>query len=232
MLARSVEHGEGPVLAGFQGVIVLAFSWFLISGVFAFTADKHPYSLLILSINQGMDDALKLYQKNEQITAESFYLLSQTITQIKDWLIRLMPAILISIDLMLVWLAMALGNRLLQKHTGAGPWPDYQCWQLPEKLVWSVIAAASLALMPVPMARTTGFNILLIVSIIYCFQGLAIVLFFLDKWKTPLYVRFLIYMILFFQSLGIIFLSIIGLADVWFTFRQADKQDPNQKNTE
>jgi uncharacterized protein YybS (DUF2232 family) len=120
-----------------------------------------------------------------------------------------------------VWLAMVIGNRLLQKNTGAGPWPEYQHWQLPDRLVWAVIVAALLALMPEPTIRNAGLNLLLIASVLYCFQGLAIVLFLLEKWNVPILIRSLLYVIFIFQSLGTIFLSVIGLADVWFDLRRS-----------
>ncbi len=225
ILARSAKQGETPALAGLKAFVVLCASWFLFAGMIGISAGHNPYSMFLLSINQGMDEALKMYQENEKIPAESLYLLAQSFSQIKELLSRLMPAILTSIALITVWLAMVLGNRLLHKNTGDGPWPDYQYWHLPEKLVWSVIAAAILALLPLPAARTLGFNLLLIVSTIYCFQGLSIVLFFLNKWKVPLFIRSLLYLIIFFQSLGTIFLSVIGLADVWFDLRHASSQD-------
>jgi uncharacterized protein YybS (DUF2232 family) len=231
ILARSVVQEEAPPLAGLKGFAVLSISWFLMSAMLALTEGNHLYSMLLLSINQGMDEALKLYQENEKIPPESLYLLTQAFAQIKERLSQLMPAILANIALFTVWLTMVVGNRLVSKNTDRSPWPEYQYWQLPDTLVWSVIVAAVLALLPVPMFRTTGFNLLLVVSVIYCFQGLSIVLFFLNKWKAPLFIRSLLYMIIIFQSLGTLFLSVIGLADVWFDFRHRSGQDSNQKKT-
>jgi uncharacterized protein YybS (DUF2232 family) len=231
ILARSALQAETPALTGFKGVVVLSLSWFLFSGMIAIIEGSHPYSTLLLSMNQGIDEALKLYQENEKIPADSFYLLSQTFSQIKERMTQFMPAILTSIALFIVWLAMVLGNRLVTRHTGHSAWPDYQYWHLPEKLIWTVIAAAIMALLPVPMVRTIGFNLLLIASVIYCFQGLSIALFFLNKWKVPLLIRSLLYVIIIFQSLGTIFLSVIGLADVWFDLRHLSSQDSNQEDT-
>ncbi|MDD3814554.1 MAG: DUF2232 domain-containing protein [Desulfocapsaceae bacterium] len=231
ILARSAFQGETPALTGFKGVVVLSLSWFLFAGIIAVTEGNHPYSMLLLSMNQGMDEALKLYQENEKIPADSLYLLSQTFSQIKERMTQFMPAILTSIALFTVWLAMVLGNRLVTRHTGQSAWPEYQYWHLPEKLIWTVIAAAIMALLPVPMVRTIGFNLLLIASVIYCFQGLSIALFFLNKWKVPLFIRSLLYVIIIFQSLGTIFLSVIGLADVWFDLRHLGSQDSNQEDT-
>ena len=240
ILARSVSKDETPSVAGLKGFAALSLSWLLVSGILAVIEGNHPYSMLLLSINQGLDEALKQYQGNEKIPAESLYLLAQTFSQIKERLTQLMPAILIDSALFTVWLTMVLGNRLLHKNSGHGPWPEYRYWQLPDKLIWTVIGAAFLALLPLPIARTIGFNLLLIASVIYCFQGLALVLFFLDKWQAPLFVRSFIYVIIVFQSLGTLFLSVIGLADVWFNFRglkdsensgDSASQDVNQQDT-
>ncbi len=231
ILARSAFQAETPAVSGFKGFIVLSLSWFLFSGIIAIIEGSHPYSTLLLSMNQGMDEALKLYQENEKIPADSFYLLSQSFSQIKERMTQFMPAILTSIALSIVWLAMVLGNRLVNKHTGHSPWPEYQYWHLPEKFIWTVIAAAVMALLPLPMVRTIGFNLLLIISVIYCFQGLSIALFFLNKWKVPLFIRSLLYVIIIFQSLGTILLSVIGLADVWFDLRHLSSQDSNQEDT-
>lgn len=225
IIAHSAAQGEKPALAGLKGFVVLSITWFFISGMFAVTEGNHPYSMLLLSINQGMDEALKLYQEQEKAPAESVYVLTQAFSQIKERLAQLLPAILTSIALSTIWVAMVFGNKLVYNHSGHAPWPEYQYWQLPEQLVWPAIAAAILALLPFPMARTIGFNLLLIASIIYCFQGLAIVLFFLNKWKAPLFIRSLLYVIILFQSLGTIFLSVIGIADVWFDFRHVTDQD-------
>jgi uncharacterized protein YybS (DUF2232 family) len=229
VLARSAVQEETPPLAGLKGFIVLCVSWLLISGMIVITQGHHPYSMLLQLISQGMDETLKQYQADTKIPSESLYLLTQTFAQIKERLLQLMPAILTCIALSTVWLAMVLGNKLLLKNTGQSPWPEYQYWQLPETLVWSVIAAAVMALLPLPMARTIGFNLLLIVGMIYCFQGFSIVLFFLDKWKAPLFVRSLLYVILIFQSLGTLILSMIGLADVWFDLRHTGSRDLDQK---
>lgn len=230
MLARSVTNAEPPPLAGLKGIVVLGLSWFLVSGIIAVSGGTHPYFLLVQSINQGMDEALKLYQENEKIPSDSSYLLVETVTRIKERLIQFLPAVLTSSALFSIWLAMVIGNRILQKNTGSSPWPDYQYWQLPDKFVWTVIAAAILALIPEPTFKTIGFNLLLIVSVIYCFQGLAVVLFFLNKWKVPILIRSLLYVIFFFQSLGTLFLSILGLADVWLNLRHS--RDQNAKPEE
>jgi uncharacterized protein YybS (DUF2232 family) len=120
-----------------------------------------------------------------------------------------------------------MGNRLLRQHTGHAPWPEYRFWQLPEKLVWGVILAAFLVLLPLPVGRDTGLNLLIVASVLYFFQGLAILLFFIERWNIPLLLRSLLLVIFIFQSVGSFFLSLIGLADTWFDFRRRYGESPD-----
>ncbi len=220
VLAHSATRGDSPALAGLKGFVALFLVVMVATTLIGNSEDKHFYPMLLLSLEQSLDEALGLYQKSETLPAETLYLLAQSFSRIKEWLPRLLPSSLISIALTIIWGTLALGNRLIQRHTGQSPWPEYRYWKLPEKLVWMVIGAAGLVLLPIPAARDTGLNLLIITGVLYFFQGLAIALFFVERWKIPLLMRSLLLMIFFFQSLGALFLSVLGITDVWFDFRQ------------
>ncbi len=187
--------------------------------------DHHPYTLLISSLNQGMDEAIAYYRVNSSVPSESIFLLEQAFTQMKIWVPKIMPGILGCIILLVTWFSMVAGNQLLHKKTGNGPWPAYRFWTLPEKLVWAIILSVILVLLPMEPGRTIGLNTLLVTGLLYCFQGIAIMLFFFYKWSIPLFLRTVIYVILFFQSFGVVFLAILGVADVWTDMRRLNSTD-------
>jgi len=56
--------------------------------------------------------------------------------------------------------------------------------------------------------------------LLYCFQGTAIMVFYFSKWNVPIFLRLVIYIILFFQSLGAILLAVVGVVDVWADSRK------------
>ncbi|MCF8057143.1 MAG: YybS family protein [Desulfocapsa sp.] len=225
VLAASVDNDEPTHIAGVKGAAALAGSWILATTILSFGMEHHPYTLLINSMNQGMDEAVSYYTKNSSVPPETIVLLEQAFSQIKIWLPKLMPGILTCTTLLVTWFSMVAGNWLLYKKTGNRPWPEYRFWTLPERLVWAVIISVILVLLPMEPGRTIGMNILLVTGLLYCFQGIAIMLFFFYKWSVPVFLRTLIYVILFFQSFGVIFLAILGVADVWADMRRLDSTE-------
>ena len=225
ILADSVDNGDSISLAGIKGTLALAGSWFLVTSILTLGLEHHPYILLINSLNQGMDEAIRYYKENSSVPAETLYLLEQAFIQTKIWLPKVMPGILACITVLITWFTMAIGNRMLHKNTGSGPWPEYRHWILPEKLVWILIVSAILVVLPIEPGRTIGSNVLMVSSLLYCFQGIAIMLFYFSKWNVPLFLRTLIYVLLFIQTFGVILLGVIGVADVWFDIRRLNKPD-------
>ncbi len=231
ILSDSVERKESIFLSGMKTTAAIAASWFVVSSILATGLQQHPYSLLIQSLNQGMDEAIAYYKANASLPADTLYLLEATFQQMQIWIPRIMPAILSCIILMIVWFTMISGNRLLAKKTSASPWPEYKFWKLPEKLVWALIIPGILILSSIEPGRTIGLNILMVTGLLYCFQGIAIMLFYFYKWSVPLFLRTVIYVILFFQSFGTIFLALLGIADIWFDIRRLQR-DKNGTDTE
>jgi len=224
-LSESAKKGDTIFIAGIKGTITLAGSWMLMSTILTLGMEHHPYTLLIKSLNQGMDEAIVYYKANSSVPPETLYLLEQTFARMKVWTPRIMPGILACITLLITWFTMAVGNRMLYKNTGAGPWPDYKFWKLPEKFVWIFILSAILVVMQMEPGITIGINILMVSTLMYCFQGMAIMLFYFSKWSVPLFLRTLIYVLLFFQTFGVILLGILGVADVWTDIRRLNSSE-------
>jgi uncharacterized protein YybS (DUF2232 family) len=225
LLAGSVKRGESPHIAGIKGTLGLIGTWILATSILSFGMDAHPYTLLVNSLAQGMDEALAYYKANSTVSSETLFLLQQTFEQMKIWIPKVLPGILICMTLLITWVTMVSGNRLLFKKTGIRPWAEYRYWVLPERLVWIVIVSAVFIMVPMEPGRTIGLNVLLISGLLYCFQGTSIMIFYFYKWSVPVFLRTIIYLILFFQSFGAVFLAIVGVADVWFDVRKINRND-------
>ncbi len=229
VLADSAKNRESINLAGIKGIFALAGSWILATTILTFGMEHHPYTLLIAALNQGMDEAIAYYKVNSSVPADTLFLLEQTFAMMKNWIPKVMPGVLACITLLITWFTMVIGNRMLHKNTGSGPWPEYRFWALPEKLVWALIVSAILVVLPMEPGRTIGLNVLMITGLLYCFQGAAIMLFYFSKWSVPLFLRTLIYVLLFFQTFGVILLGILGIADVWTDLRRLNSTE-QEKN--
>lgn len=225
VLADSVKNSDPITLAGIKGTLALAGTWILGTTILSFGMEHHPYTLLLTALNQGMDEAISYYKIHSTVPAETLFLLEQTFAKIKIWIPKVMPGVLTCITLLITWFTMVIGNRMLHKNTGSGPWPEYKFWTLPEKLVWALIVSAILVVLPMEPGRTIGLNVLMITGLLYCFQGAAIMLFYFSKWSVPLFLRTLIYVLLFFQTFGVLLLGILGVADVWADLRRLNRTE-------
>ncbi len=225
MLADSVNRKEKLYIAGLKGTLALIGTWVVAASILSVGLEHHPYTLLVTSLTQGMDEALAYYKANSTVSAETLFLLQETFREMKFWIPKVLPGVLICITLLVTWVTMVMGNRLLFKKTGSRPWPEYRLWVLPEKLVWILIASAALVIIPTVGGRTIGINVLLVSGLLYCFQGLSILVFYFYKWSVPVFLRSIIYVILFFQSFGAIILAIIGVIDVWADVRKLNSPE-------
>lgn len=231
VLFKSAEKEESPALSGFKCSAALAIGW--VSSIFISSIghDVNAYNQLIQALDQGVSDALIYYRQSENISADTLTVLETTLYQMKVIVPIIMPAVLGSLVLIITWISMVLGNALVYKSSGFSSWPKYQLWQLPDKLIWALILGAALALLPISITRVIGINVLILLSIVYSFQGLAVGVFFMTKWNVPLLFRSFFYVMIIFQSFGTILLLFTGIADIWFDFRKI-KVDPANNTAE
>ncbi len=97
-------------------------------------------------------------------------------------------------------------------------------WRTPEMMIWGVIAAGfTLFLLPGGI-RLLAANVLIILMSIYFFQGLSIILFFLNKYRLPPWIRIGIYFIIVIQQLFLVILALAGLFDQWIDFRKIKRE--------
>lgn len=213
------QKGDPPWYTGLKGTAVLAGSLIIFFGVLTAGSNISFFQAITASLNHGIDEALRQYRTNDSLSAENFVILEQTLQQIKSIAPVIMPAVLGSLLIITNWITVTLGNTLLPKFGCQAPWQLYRLWRLPDKLIWILIASAILAFIPGENTRFFGINCLILTVLPYAFQGLAIIVFMLNKWNLPIYLRSLIYVMIVLQSFGTILLVIIGISDVWFDIR-------------
>jgi uncharacterized protein YybS (DUF2232 family) len=224
VLFFSAERHESPALSGLKGVFTLSGGWIAVFTILSMGSEVSSYGQLIKSLDDGIGDALDYYRQSGEVSGETLVMLETTLYRMKVLIPLIMPSILGSFILIITWFTMILGNMLLLKTSGNAPWTNCRYWQLPEKLIWVVIGAGIFAMLPIQIIRPIGINSLVLLSIVYCFQGISIAVFFMNKWNVPILLRSFFYVMIIFQSLGTVILLILGIADIWFDFRKL-KQD-------
>ncbi len=220
VIARSAERSEGPISAAAKGVLALGACWLIFWGGLAVVNSAFSYSSLIHSVQDRLDMLLKQYRHNTSIPVDTLIVIDQMLSRTKTLFPVIFPAIVSNFVLLTIWFTMVLGNRLALKHVGRSPWPEYRFWRLPDKLIWAEIISAVLALLPIEPLGTIGVNLLILVSVLFIFQGLSIVVYFFNKWNMPVIFRLPLYILAVIQSSGTLVLLIIGIADIWLDLRR------------
>jgi len=220
VLFYSVGRKDSPAISGLKGTLTLAGCWFIAFTGFSIGSEVSFYSQLINTLDAGISEALQYYRMSTDISSETQLLLESTLLQMKIIIPIIMPAMLGSFVLLITWFTMVAGNKLILRLCGRAPWEHYRNWQLPDKLIWGIILLGALTLISAFPIRKIGINGLILLSIVYCFQGLAIGVYFMYKWNIPLVFRVFFYVMIVFQSFGTVLLLFLGIADIWFNFRK------------
>lgn len=219
-LCKSFRDGADEIQAAINGTVVQGAVWLIFWTVFGTVKGMAPYRSLLEYLDAGFAQAYEFYLQNGDIPPENLLQIEQAVTMIREMIPVIMPGILCCIVIATVWINLGLCAAILAKVETAPPvWKKFSQWRLPDKLVWLFIASGIILIVGPGAMKQAGVALLLTTGLLYFFQGLAIFIFALDKWKIPLYLRILIYGIFIIQSYGILLLTIVGLADVWMNFR-------------
>ena len=136
--------------------------------------------------------------------------------------LRILPSIVVVATLFLVWTNLLLARFLFQSRQLF--YPDFgrlNQWKAPEPLVWAVIASGILLLVGDSGITLIGINSLII--LIYFFQGIAIVSFYLEKKQFPRLLRIMLYGLIAMQQLLLLLVIAVGFFDTWIDFRRERK---------
>jgi hypothetical protein len=132
---------------------------------------------------------------------------------------QLFPGLLAIAGIAGLRLAWAWYHRLAARPLGAPPAP-FRAFAFNDQLVWALVAALGLALVPVPEPwRLLGANLLLVLGTLYAARGLAVFLAQSGRVAGPLG-GVLTVIAMFLLPFVVGGLTLLGLADTWLDFRR------------
>lgn len=198
----------------------------LFAGVLLYSAstDVNLRQLISAEITSSITQAAAIYEKSG-VKGEELDLVKQTMKTVSELMFRLYPA------LITVMLALMAGcNLALLKKTATifgmnlnvG---EFVSFRNPDLLVWVLISAGFAMLLPSPLVTTPALNILLLVSLMYFVQGMAVVSMLISKQSISGILRIVLYIMLLIQPYLMAFVAVIGLCDLWVDFRTPKKQE-------
>jgi uncharacterized protein YybS (DUF2232 family) len=178
---------------------------------------------LSAGVRQNLELTLSLYREMG-LSPDQIRFLERSMDVIEQVMVGMMPALVIGSTLMAVWVSV-LCLRVLFRRYGI-PAPEYgplDHWKAPEMLVWPVIACGVLLLVPSLVAKTVGLNGLVVLMVVYFFQGMAIIAYFFRKKRIPRIARIVLYALIALQQIVMLGVIVVGFFDTWFNFRKIGK---------
>lgn len=221
VLYYSARTGEPAALSGAKGFIALLVTWLLYWGVYGAVTGINPYHQLLKMLDGALQQTLELSSSQEAgLSPEMVLGLTQATAAMRETMPKVLPGLLLSMLLVTVWLNMIVINGLMARTTGKAAWGAYATWKLPDQLVWLPIGAAATMLFGSGTVQEVGIWLVMIAGLLYFFQGLAVLMTLLTRWRVPPLVRTILYVVCFLQSYGLLLLALLGLLDVWFNLRK------------
>ena len=178
------------------------------------------YTLASEYISRNLELTMAMYE-SLGVPEESIHVISNSMEKIHYVLIRIIPAMLISLTLFVSWTSLLIAKPLLKaKNIFFPDFDSLKLWKAPEFMVWLFIGCGVMLILPDNSFKILGLNGLIILMTIYFFQGIAIVSFYFEKKNVPRIFRIFLYSVLALQQL--VLLSVIGLGffDMWLNFRK------------
>lgn len=193
--------------------------------VYVLIEAKNPFAFLAEQMKANIDQSLEIYKEFGQSKGKSAEDLTASFERLKNIFIYSFPALIV--------IGSTIGsllNYIIARHL----WIKYIVkddskkrslldWSLPDYYVWVFIAAAFMMFLPVDFIRKAGVNLLLVMALVYFFQGLAITFFLFKKAKVPQVLQWIISLFILLQPLFAIVVSAMGLFDIWIDFRKIRK---------
>ncbi len=170
-------------------------------------------------------DTFMAASRQAGMDAESLEELRSALVQTGRLILRLAPGILCAGSLVLAWANLLLARILGRRLKPLEPPPEaLNGWQAPERLVWLLIAAGGLTWVGEGWVSWAGLNALLPLGVIYFFQGMAVVAFWLEKKNAPRMLRAGLYALVAVEVFLALLVALAGLFDLWFNFRRLDSK--------
>lgn len=185
-------------------------------------------SLVSAYVAANLDLTLKLY-KEMGMSQESIDIIAGSLDTIQYVLVSILPALCISFVMFVTWAnILFIKTVLARKGINLPQLAQLNQWQAPERLVWLVIGFGLSLLIQVKGLSIIGLNCLIVLMLIYFFQGIAIVSFFFEKKRFPMFLKLFIYSIIAVQQLFLFLVVGIGFFDTWINFRKLGVPDAEE----
>lgn len=180
--------------------------------------------LIAAEISDSLKQAVAIYEK-AGIKEEELDILRRSMATAADLLLRLYPALIVAMLGLIAVCNLALLKRSCGKMAAKLAIGDFSTFRNPEMLVWVFIVTGFSLLLPKSLITNPALNVLLIISLLYFFQGMAVVTALITKYSVSALLRVILCTLLIIQPYLLALVAGIGLFDLWVDFRTPKTQE-------
>ncbi len=180
--------------------------------------------VLSAEVTESLKQAVILYEKGG-VSGEELDVVKRSMTTAAELLQRLYPACITAL-----FVAIAGCNLLLIRKSTVTLCPhlligEFKTFRSPDLLVWPLILTGFALLLPDSLLTVPALNLLLVICLVYFFQGMAVVSAMTAKNSVPSLLRVILYALLIIQPYLVALITGIGLFDLWVDFRTPKTQE-------
>jgi uncharacterized protein YybS (DUF2232 family) len=204
----------------FCAMLAILIAGLLFLGIHLQATGQGPMKMVESYIREGVNESIGVYAQFGMST-EQINEFRKSVPQIVGTIMSLFPALMIISAVAFALVNVLIGTALMRR---AGiPFPDFgdlTLWKIPDQMVWLVIAAGALILVPREEIRLVGLNLLIVFLFTYLFQGFAVISHFFKRKNVPVFLRWVAYVLIFVQNFLFLVVIAVGFADIWLDFRK------------
>ena len=214
---HGIEMTVGLSVAAFLALIAATLAGYSLH------LDRSVPDLVRGYVGESIRYSLALYEEIG-LPQEQIDQLRESAPEVAAWIVNHGIALLVTGVTFFIWLNV-LGLRFLcQDRDPSFPdFGDLARWKMPDWVVWFVIASGIAMIVPEETLQIAGLNVLIVVLFLYLLQGLSIVQFFFRQKNIPRYLRALFYALIVLYQYLLVFVSALGLFDLWVDFRKMNR---------
>jgi uncharacterized protein YybS (DUF2232 family) len=190
--------------------------------VYSSLAGIGPGTMVSEYVDRNLQMTMALYQ-SVGMSEEVLQTVSESLEVIHYFLVHILPALAVTSVLFVTWTTLIMAKPITRRF--GLEYPDFgrlNLWKAPDFLVWGVIGSGIILLFPDNAFRMVGVNGLIILMTVYFFGGIAIVSYYLEKKRLPLFFRVCIYSFIALQQIAFFLVIGIGFFDMWLNFRKLE----------
>jgi len=209
------------------GTCLLLMMGLLVLAVAGLRKNLGPLDMVHAYLQESLEETARIYTQ-VGVDPEKAGEFQEYLNALKEGVALVYPSLMVVGSAFVVWLNVILSRPLfLKKNLEVPEFGALDRWQSPELMVWGLIAAGFSLFLSFSPLRLVAVNALVIMLAIYFFHGLSILLFYLNKYRVPPWMRLGVYALIVVQQILVIGVTMAGLFDQWLDLRRIHQTKPD-----